>query len=407
MTKSHNTSKGWLIVVSAFAINLVVGILYSWSILKKALVMEWGWTNTDASLPYTVAVAILAFSTIFAGRAQDKIGPRRVALTGGLLFGFGLIASGYAASPLLMMVTFGILGGIGIGLGYSATTPCAIKWFDPSKKGLISGIVVSGVGLSPVYIAPLTDFFIRSFGIQESFIILGTMAIIITLIFSMFLVNPPDGFLPKKPIFNNKPFSAIKDIDWMAMIRTKQFVVLWLVYMLSATAGLMLIGHLASIAATQAKWQAGFILVVILSVFNALGRISGGLLSDKVGRTTAMLVVFLLQAFNMIGFVYYLSIPLLIFGSVVAGLAYGALFSLFPATTADFFGVRNLGVNYGLIFSGWGVAGIIGPILGGIVVDMTGLYTYSYIIASGMLFIAAILVKTIKSPQKKEELVAA
>jgi MFS transporter, OFA family, oxalate/formate antiporter len=407
MTKSYNISKSWLIVVSAFAINLVVGILYSWSVLKKALVNDWGWTNTDASLPYTVAVAILAFSTIFAGRAQDKIGPRRVALTGGLLFGLGLIASGYAASPLLMMVTFGIVGGIGIGLGYAATTPCAIKWFDPSKKGLISGIVVSGVGLSPVYIAPLTDYFIRTFGIQQSFIILGTMAIVVTLIFAMFLVNPPEGFLPKKPIANTNPMSAIRDIDWLAMVKTKQFIVLWLVYMLSATAGLMLIGHLASIAATQASWQAGFILVVILSVFNALGRVSGGLLSDKVGRTTAMLIVFLLQAFNMIGFIYYGSIPLLVFGSIVAGLAYGALFSLFPATTADFFGVKNLGVNYGLIFTGWGVAGIIGPVLGGMVADQTGKYTFSYIIASGMLFLGAVLVKTIKSPQKKEELVAA
>jgi MFS transporter, OFA family, oxalate/formate antiporter len=305
------------------------------------------------------------------------------------------------------MVTFGILGGVGIGLGYAATTPCAIKWFDPSKKGLISGIVVSGVGLSPVYIAPLTDHFIKSFGIQQSFIILGVMAIVVTLIFSMFLVNPPDGFLPKKAITNLNPLSAIRDIDWMAMIKTKQFVVLWLVYMLSATAGLMLIGHLASIAATQAGWQAGFILVVILSVFNAIGRVSGGILSDKVGRTTAMLIVFLVQALNMIGFVYYGSIPLLVFGSMVAGLAYGALFSLFPATTADFFGVKNLGVNYGLIFTGWGVAGIIGPVLGGMVADKTGTYTFSYIIASGMLFLGAILVKTVKSPQKKKELVTA
>jgi MFS transporter, OFA family, oxalate/formate antiporter len=407
MTKSINSSKGWLIVVSALAINLVVGILYSWSVLKKALVNDWGWTNTDASWPYTIAVAILAFSTIFAGRAQDKIGPRKVALTGGLLFGFGLLASGYATSPLLMMITFGLVGGIGIGLAYASTTPCAIKWFDPSKKGLISGIVVSGVGLSPVYIAPLTAYFIGQYGIQNSFMILGGISIVITLIFSMFLNNPPDGFMPKKNIQDTTPRSAIRDIDWGAMIKTKQFLILWVVYMLSATAGLMLIGHMASIASTQAAWQAGFVLVVILSVFNALGRVAGGFLSDKVGRTTGMLIVFIIQAINMIGFVYYGSIPLLIFGAIVAGLAYGALFSLFPATTADFFGVKNLGVNYGLIFTGWGVAGIIGPILGGIVVDKTGTYTLSYIIASGMLFLAAGLVKLAKTPQKKEELVAA
>ncbi len=406
MTKSI-VSKGWLIVVSAFAINLVVGILYSWSILKKAMVADWGWTNTDASLPYTVAVAILAFSTIFAGRAQDKIGPRKVALTGGLLFGFGLLASGFALSPLIMMVTFGIVGGIGIGLGYAATTPCAIKWFDPSKKGLISGIVVSGVGLSPVYIAPLTEYLIGTYGIKEAFIILGIIAIVITLIFSLFLVNPPADYLPKKPISQSKPLSAILDMEWSFMIKTKQFYILWLAYMLAGTAGLMLLGHLASIAATQAGWQAGFILVVILSVFNALGRVIGGLLSDKLGRTTAMLMVFLIQAVNMVGFIYYASIPGLIVGSVVAGLAYGALFSLFPATTADFFGIKNLGVNYGLIFTGWGIAGVVGPLLGGIVADQTGNYTLSYIIAAGMLVLGAIMIKSVKTPQKQEELVTA
>jgi OFA family oxalate/formate antiporter-like MFS transporter len=191
------------------------------------------------------------------------------------------------------------------------------------------------------------------------------------------------------------------DYTWKEMIRTRPFILLWLSYLMSAAAGLMLIGHMASIAGVQAKWQAGFLLVVVLSVFNALGRVAGGILSDKAGRTNALLIVFLIQAVNMFAFSWYQSIPLLIFGSALAGLAYGSLFALFPAVTADFFGIRNLGVNYGLVFSGWGVAGIIGPIIGGIVADQTGTYNYSYIISAVMLLAGALMVRKVKAPVRK------
>src|SRR5512147_400074 len=175
MQKQKNFT-GWLITYAALGINLLLGLLYAWSVFKKALVAEWGWNDVTASLPFTVSAAIFAFMMIFAGRAQDKYGPRIIALLGGILFGIGLLASGFAKTPTEMVITFGILGGLGIGLGYSATTPCAIKWFNSSKKGVISGIVVSGVGLAPVYIAPLTAYFIKLYGIQNTFIILGVFA---------------------------------------------------------------------------------------------------------------------------------------------------------------------------------------------------------------------------------------
>ncbi len=183
------------------------------------------------------------------------------------------------------------------------------------------------------------------------------------------------------------------------MIKTRPFILLWLTYLMSATAGLMLIGHIASIALVQAHWQAGFILVVILAVFNATGRISGGFLSDKVGRTNAMLIAFGLQAVNMFVFALFNSIPLLIAGTAVAGLSYGSIFSLFPAITADYFGIKNLGVNYGIIFTGWGIAGVIGLIIGGQVADATGTYNGSYIVAGVMLVVGVLLVKLIKAPK--------
>jgi OFA family oxalate/formate antiporter-like MFS transporter len=396
--KEPNKSTGWIITYAALGVNLILGLLYAWSVFKKALVADWGWSNTEASLPYTVSAAIFAFMMIFAGRAQDKIGPRYVAMLGGLMLGIGLICSGFAPNPFMMVITFGVIGG----LGYSATTPCAIKWFESSKKGLISGIVVSGVGLAPVYIAPLTAYLLKLYGIQYTFIILGIIAIIVVFIFSLFLKNPPEGYIPESTAsITKKTTPSVINIEWTAMVKTRQFYLLWTMYLLAATAGLMLIGHLASIAATQAAWKAGFMLVVVLSLFNALGRVLAGILSDKIGRTNAMFIVFLIQAANMFAFSYFTTIPTLIFGSAVAGLAYGALFTLFPTTTADYFGLKNLGVNYGLVFTGWGIAGVVGPILGGLVMDKTGSYNISYAVAGSLLIIGLVLVKITKAPAIK------
>ena len=254
--KTNN--RGWIITFAALGINLIMGALYSWGVIKKALVSDWGWTNTDAALPFTVSAAVFAFTMIFAGRAQDKFGPRLVTMLGGIMLGLGLILSGFAKDQMMMVLTFGVVGAIGIGLGYSAVTPCAIKWFEPSKKGLITGIVVSGVGLSPVYMTPITAYLLKAYGISNTFFILGVFAIIAVLIFSLFIANPPES--QAAPAGSPQPKALAKnDYTWQQMVRTPQFYLLWINYLLAATAGLMLIAHLPSIAGKQANWTAGFI----------------------------------------------------------------------------------------------------------------------------------------------------
>jgi OFA family oxalate/formate antiporter-like MFS transporter len=279
--------------------------------------------------------------------------------------------------------------------------PVPSSGLNPVKKGLIAGIVVAGIGLSAIYIAPLTNYLLRTSGVQHTFLILGILALVSLVVFSLLLKNPPAGYVPQTK--KDRPAVAHgHDYSWQEMIKTRPFFLLWFTYLLSATAGLMLIGHIASIAWVQAGWQGGFVLVVILAIFNTSGRILGGFLSDIMGRTSALLLVFVIQALNMFAFSVLTSIPLLIVGTAVAGLAYGALFSLFPATTADFFGIKNLGVNYGLIFTGWGIAGIVGPVLAGQVADLTGTYTASYWAAGSMLVLGALLVGFIKAPKSKE-----
>lgn len=400
MNKSTN-NRGWIITFAALGINLIMGALYSWGVIGKALVADWKWSNTDASLPFTVSAAVFAITMIFAGRAQDKFGPRPITILGGIMLGGGLILSGFATNLMTMILTFGVISAIGIGLGYSAVTPCAIKWFESSKKGLITGIVVSGVGLSPVYMTPITSSLLKTYGISTTFVILGVFAIAVVLILSMLIANPKDGQKPQQANNQAAASSQTNDFTWNEVTQKPQFYLLWIMYALAATAGLMLIAHLPKIAEAQAQWKAGFWLVVILSIFNALGRVGGGILSDKMGRTKAMMLVFMIQAVNMFAFTLYTSIPLLIIGAVIAGLAYGSVFSLFPTTTAEFFGIKNMGVNYGMIFTGWGFAGVFGGMFAAYIKDKTGAYDYGFILAGVFLIIATVMVRFLKAPKAR------
>jgi len=394
-----------VVVLAALSINLILGSLYAWGVVKKALVSDpqWHWSNTDAALPFTVSTIAFALMMIFAGRAQDKIGPRYVAMLGGIMFGLGLIASAFARTPLMMAITFGVVGGIGIGLGYSATTPPSIKWFPPSRKGLVTGIVVSGVGLAAVYVAPLTQLLLEKTGIQQTFLILGIGALVLICLFSQVVTNPPAGYVPApaagSPTSAAKaPAVARRDLDWHEMLRTGQFYHLWIMFVLAASAGLMIIVHVATIAKEQAGLKWGFLPVAMLAIFNTFGRVVSGFLSDRIGRSRTMVLAFVLQAINMLLFSHYTSPWLLLFASAFTGLCYGTIFTLFPATAADFYGVRNLGVNYGLIFTAFGVAGTLGPILGGWVRDQYGAYGRSFLISAILLFVGAILALLLKPP---------
>lgn len=398
--------RGWTVTLAALAINLILGVLYAWGVMAKALMSDpqWHWTATQASLPFTVSTAAFAIMMIFAGRLQDKIGPRIVATLGGIILGAGLIASSLARTPQIMLLTFGVIGGIGIGLGYSATTPPAIKWFPPARKGLITGIVVSGVGLAAVYIAPLTQFLLEhTHSIPQTFLILGIGAIVLVSLLARFLTNPPAGYTPppwgQSGSAPAQAAPARPNLDWHELLHSPQFYQLWLMMVLAASAGLMIISQVAIIAKEQAGWKWGFVPIATLAIFNTLGRVVSGFLSDRIGRTRTMVLAFSLQAVNMFVFKYYTSPGLLVFGSAFTGLCYGTVFTLFPTTTADFYGVRNLGVNYGLVFTGFGVAGVLGPIAGARIHDQSGSYALAYLLAAIMLLIGAALAAMLKAPQ--------
>jgi len=395
--------KGWIVTSAATGINLILGVLYIWSIMSKALIGELGWSSTQASLPYTVCIAVFAIVMVFAGKIQDIKGPRLSSTFGGVLLGGGLLLSGLTKDPVIMVLTFGVLGGAGIGFCYAATTPPAVKWFPAEKKGLISGIVVSGVGFAAVYISPLTNSLLLNNGISKTFLILGTSALIIIIVFSQLLINPPAGYLAKSAQTDQKKDDKVheseKEYDWKDMLKTLNFYKLWIMYAFTSSAGLMIIGHIASIANMQVKWENGYLLVVLLAIFNTLGRIVGGIVSDKLGHINTMRVVFFMQMVNMLFFGQYLSTSSLAFGVAISGMCYGALFSVFPVATADAYGIKNLGANYGMVFTAWGFGGVIGPLLAARIFDSTGSYNPAYMVSVILLVIAGALTFMFNHPK--------
>jgi MFS transporter, OFA family, oxalate/formate antiporter len=404
MLTAETTNRGWMVVFAGTGINVILGTLYAWSVMGKAMVAQWKWSATDASLPFAIATASFAITMVFAGRVQDRVGPKLVAIIGGALLGLAMIISSLSQDPVFIRLAFGILGGMGIGIGYSATTPAAMKWFPPSKKGLISGIVVAGVGFAAVFMAPLTNFLVNSYGIQHAFQILGAGTIVIVALLSLLLQAPPAGYVVPVAASAAKRSAPVakRDYDWGQMLTTPQFYCMWFMYVLSAAPGLMIISNAGLIVkATKVAFDPMFG-PMIIAAFNTGGRLFGGFLSDKIGRRQTMTLVFVLQAANMVAFSHYTTSTLLTTGLALTGLFYGSFFALMPAAAADFYGLKNMGVNYGLIFTGFGVAGVVGSLMGGKIYDLFGSFDKAFMVFAGMLLVSAILALLLRSPKQKE-----
>ncbi len=396
--------KGFRVLIAAAGINFIGGMLYIWSVISKGLVNNLGWSSKQASLPYTIATVSFVIAMVFFGRIQDVKGPRFTATIASILIGLGLILSGLIINPLTMILTFGIISGIGIGASNVSTTPPAIKWFAPEKKGMITGIVVAGVGLSSIFFSPLANYLMSSLGIPKTFIYIGTGALIVAVAFAQMIQNPPANYVPRGTnSLDKKPkdkTNNVEDFTWREMLKTKNFYKLWIMFGFSSSAGLMIIGHISNIAKVQINWESGFLLVIFLAIFNTLGRFVGGTVSDKIGRVNLMRIIFLIQAINMFMFSKFINIPMLATGVAVAGICYGAAFSVFPATISDLYGAKHFGVNYGLIFTGWGVGGVIGPMMAAFIFDATKTYNASYFVASVLLVISALVAFTFSGTKK-------
>jgi MFS family permease len=384
----------------ATGINFLAGLLYIWSVIAKGLVEKWGWTSTQASLPYTVALVSFVVTMALAGPLQDRKGPRLTGTLAGLLMGLGLILSSLTKNPTLIALTFGVIAGAGIGLSNVSTSPPAVKWFPASQKGIVTGVVAAGVGIASAFYAPFADFCIRTFGIDATFLALGVGILVLVLTLAQFLKNPPAGYppveAPRADAAKAAHHAVAADADWRVMLRRLDFWRLWVMMAFSSTAGLMIIGHAAKIVKLQAHWDGGFLLVVLLAFFNAGGRVLGGWVSDRLGRIVLLRLVFLGLAATMCLFPLFTSIPLLAVGTALTGLFYGALFAVFPSTLIERYGVKNYGSNYGLLMTAWGTGGVIGPMVAAAVVDGTKTYFWDYYVAAALCVVAILVSLTFR-----------
>jgi MFS transporter, OFA family, oxalate/formate antiporter len=403
-------SRGWVVTLSALGINLALGILYTWSVISKAVPEDWNWTEQQKSWPYAIACLVFSIMMVPAGRLQDKISPRWVATFGGVLVGLGMMLASRGNSYWNYMLGFGVLAGTGIGFGYASATPPAVKWFPAARTGMIAGIVVSGFGLASVYAAPLTNWLVKlEGGVPGAMFTLGLAFLVVVVVLAQFLRTPPKGYVPAGTI-PAVPGAAAKKEDFSPteMMRTPQFYLLWFMSACGAGAGLMIIAKLAVIADKQAGVALGFVLVASLAVGNGAGRIIAGMLSDKLGRKPTIIGCLLFQAALMIVLTLATkgsmlsAIPVMAVLSALMGANYGANLALYPSVTKDFYGLKNFGVNYGLVFTAWGLGGFALSLVAGKLYDTYQTFSYSCYLAAGLLVLAAIAALLLQPPRAQD-----
>lgn len=374
--------RAWIVVLSGLGINLILGFFYAWGVISSSLVDHFNWSATQAQIPYMVASVLFALSMIPGGRIQDRKGPRLPLWLSGILAGTGFFFASRFLSVPGLTVFFGIFFGLAMGFGYAAPTPAAVKWFHPQHRGFISGIVVSGYGLAPIYIAPLSHFLLSTYGLARTFLVFSFVLAGALLAFSFFITTPPPSFSPLVLSFGKRTVSfSGRDYTATEMVRTRTFRLLWMLFFLGTFSGLLVIGQMSKIAQEVAGLEQGFLPVMLYAAANFAGRLSWGFLSDRLGRRKSLWLAFAIQALVFFVFERMTHPALLLLAKSCVGFTFGGMLALFPAICADYFGLKNLGFNYGILFTAWGVGGVIGPFLGGLIRDFTGAHGLSFVIS--------------------------
>ena len=398
--KKSNALTAWTVTSAGIGINLALGVLYTWSMFRASIRDYWGWSDFQAGAPYALAGLVFAFTMIPAGRLQDKFPPRLIATVGGVLVGAGMMLSAaFGNSFWAVTVGFGVLVGAGIGFGYAVVTPAAVKWFSSARTGLIAGLIVSGSALSSVIIVPVAKKLLNggAAAIPGAFFYIGAGILVAVVILAQFLKNPPDGHKPKEPRKKSAPIHG-EEMQWRRMLGTRQFWLLWTMYFFAAGTGVMVIGQAMKLANTiipsESVAQLAFLNLILLALGNGAGRILAGHLSDGLGRMRTLFLVFLFQAVAL-GVMIYLFSAMSVAGlfATIAfvGFNYGACLSVFPAVSKDYFGLKNYGLNYGLLFTAWGVGGAALTQLAGFFNDHTGSLTGALVICICGLAVAMVI----------------
>ncbi|HDQ99391.1 MAG TPA: MFS transporter [candidate division WOR-3 bacterium] len=397
----------WLIVVGAIMIQLSLGAIYAWSVFRVPLQDAINITPTQASLPFSFVLIFFALATVAGGRMQDKLGPKAVAIFGGMLLAAGMILASFARDITMLIVAYGIISGIGIGFAYVCPIAAGVKWF-PDKRGLITGLSVAGFGAGALIVAPLARAMIDSpaVGIFATFRWLGIAYLVLIVVGGLILRNPPAGYCPvgwspPKPA----PGKVVRtDYTLAQMLATGQFWIIWLLYFAGCAAGLMMIGQTSPIGQELAGLNptTAALGVSVLAISNGLGRVFWGRISDSIGRTRTLTIMYLINGIAVFGYFLIPAAPFVYWiGIALVGATFGGYLALYPAVTADFYGTTHVGLNYGFVFTAYGFGGLLSNIFAPRVLELTGNYNFAFILTGALCIVAGVLIGFVKPPAPK------
>jgi OFA family oxalate/formate antiporter-like MFS transporter len=393
----------WWHVVGGLLMNLALGSLYAWSVFVAPLEKEFGWKRADTSAVFTWAVVVFALAFIIAGRLQDKLGPFKISLVGCILLTAGFILCTWTSSLTYLIICFGIVVGIGNGFGYATPIPVMAKWF-PDKRGLAVGLAVAGYGGGSAIFGPLANLWlIPTYGWRATFAILGVIFFVMTLVGALLLKNPPAGYQVPGWVPASKPKVVATTYEFSPgeMWRTPPAYFMWIAYCLGCSAGLMVISQLIPFAKSVGIPGAALPVIglVIGAVGNASGRILSGWMSDAMGRLNVLRLMIGISAVAMpILYLTGSNVAMLYIMVFIVYWCYGTQLSVNASTTSDFWGTKNAGINYGLLFTSWGVAGFIGPRVGGVLFDKYKNYQAAFYTAAALAVVALICEFLAKRP---------
>ena len=400
------TTNRWALAVAGFFMQMALGAVYAWSVFRIPLARQFHWSIADVTLTFTICIFVVGIAAFLGGLWLNKKGPRVVALTGGFLYGLGVFLASYSAYKLWWLyLSYGLIGGIGLGFGYIVPVAVLLKWF-PDKRGLITGIAVGGFGAGALVTAPVASHLIQSVGVLHTFAYLGIAYLLVTMATGYFMQNPPDGWKPAgwAPSATQNAQRAAKDYTLGAALGTWQWWALWVLLFLNTSAGISLISQespmFQEIARTGAIVAAG--MVGIASIGNAVGRIFWAWTSDAITRRWTFAVMFLIQ----VGLFWMLpgisSVAVLTTLSFIILMCYGGGFGTMPAFTADYFGSKNVGPIYGLMLTAWGCASAFGPLLIAHLRQSSGSYVSGLHVIAGIMAVSVLLPILVSPPRAQK-----
>ena len=418
----------WMVALAGTVVMICLGTVYSWSTFTQPLIASFGWTNTTTTWTFALTILFLGIGSVIGGRWQDQAGPRPVVVTGAILWGIGNILAGLGTARFgawWIYLTYGVIGGIGLGLGYITPVAVVTKWF-PDMRGLASGMVVMGFGLGAFFynnllksipafaeVARQSQTIVDARAVSKvlmdpqqvhtltmTFFWSGVVYLVVGGICALYLSNPPT----QAAASTSTPAPGSSDFTPAMAMRTWQFYVLWLMLFLNVTAGILFISNAVPImreltGITQARALATY---GFLALFNGLGRFFWGAVSDRIGRRMAYVLIYGTQVaiFFTVGHLHPLYLVAALFAIVL--LDYGGGFGTMPSFTADYYGTKFMGLIYGWILLAWGVGGVVGPIFVAKVKDRTGSFTGALPVIAVILIIALILPIVIRKPAPPE-----